>query len=218
MFELKQIKDKIYLLSFDSQYELAMHFLRAQEYYECPNPAFRNKRFKLIDYIDWYAKKHGGVFSYTTDWIGFNIPGRVLHNTYNVNDKSDMGPRDFFMAQVLGFLSSVENGTYNFYLLGAADNNPDTIQHELAHAFWDTNQKYITMQNANLNALKIADPATWQKLRGLIIDMGYNASVASDEMQAYLSTGMYSAWATDFSTTAWNKFAKPFISTFKDYR
>lgn len=72
MLKLQKITDKIYHLHFDKQYDLAMHFLRYQEYYECPNDRFYKNSFTLAEFMHWYAKEYGS-FSYPEDWGGFNL-------------------------------------------------------------------------------------------------------------------------------------------------
>ena len=72
----------IYHLDFGTQYELTMHFLRAQEYYE--SPKFYKQIFTFMDYMDWYSKVHGkGSFTYTKDWTGFNVPSWALTEVYD---------------------------------------------------------------------------------------------------------------------------------------
>ena len=40
----------VYVLNFDTQYELCMSFVRMQEFYE--SPKFRGKTFELEEFID----------------------------------------------------------------------------------------------------------------------------------------------------------------------
>src|SRR5262245_26903475 len=67
-----KVADAIYLLVFETQYELASTFLRFQEHYE--SPKFRKKIFSLEEFMDWYGQENKGKFSYFKDWAGFNIP------------------------------------------------------------------------------------------------------------------------------------------------
>ena len=79
MVNLYKISGNIFCLKFDNNYDLCMHFLRAQEFYESPFPEFKGKNFNLIDYMEKYAKAYGdNVFTYPGDWCGFNIPSNVL--------------------------------------------------------------------------------------------------------------------------------------------
>ena len=64
-YTLKEIKGGIFLVEFDNQYDLAMTFLRYQEFYE--SPKFKGKRFTIIDFMEWYSKEYDGAFTYTKD-------------------------------------------------------------------------------------------------------------------------------------------------------
>ena len=93
-YTLKEIKPRIYLLTFDNAYDLALHFLRFQEYYE--NPVWRDKTFTILEFMEWYSKEYSKTktFSYMEDWCGFNIPGYVIANVlkdipdYNKYDRT----------------------------------------------------------------------------------------------------------------------------------
>lgn len=58
-------------------WDLAMTFLRMQEWYE--SPKFHHKHFTLEAYMRWYQKAYGkGTFSYPKDWTGFNVPSTAV--------------------------------------------------------------------------------------------------------------------------------------------
>jgi len=78
-YNLKQINEKIWLLSIDDYEHLALSFLRYQEFYE--NPKFKDKIFTIKKFAKWYEKY--GSFSYAKDWAGFNLPLDVIKQ---VND------------------------------------------------------------------------------------------------------------------------------------
>lgn len=60
-------------------WDLAMTFLRMQEWYESPNPKFARKHFTLEEYMRWYQKAYGnGAFTYPKDWTGFNVPSTAV--------------------------------------------------------------------------------------------------------------------------------------------
>src|SRR4249920_176504 len=69
----------IFLVRFDSQYELASTFLRIQEHYE--SSRFRGRVFTLEQYMDWYAARFG-AFTYFEDWSGFNVPSTAFEPFY----------------------------------------------------------------------------------------------------------------------------------------
>src|SRR3989344_5759404 len=86
-YSLKNIAQGIYLLNFQSPYDLAMSFCRYQEFYESTNPVFKGKSFSLIDFMEWYSNKNNNrkrsdlkCFTYPDDWAGFNLPSYVFDN------------------------------------------------------------------------------------------------------------------------------------------
>lgn len=81
----KKITDKINLLVFENQKELASTFVRFQEHYE--SPEFAGKTFSLEEFKEWYIKnsekgRETGEFTYYEDWSGFNIPSYVMRPFY----------------------------------------------------------------------------------------------------------------------------------------
>ena len=90
-----KIQDKIllphiYILNFETQYELCMSFVRMQEFYE--SPKFKGKYFTLEQYMDYWSKEFGkGSFTYPSVWNGFNLPGKVLAEWRNAcEDNQDV--------------------------------------------------------------------------------------------------------------------------------
>lgn len=211
-YKFSTLTDGIYLLEFEHKYDLAMHFLRAQEYYECPNPEFRDKIFNLWDYIEWYAKDHNNNFSYPADWDGFNIPGRVLRRLYLAcSELPSENKYDEFMRGLVQFINIQDHGD-NFYLIGAAFGDKEAINHELAHGLWALNEDYATEQKENIAAL---DNKIISKLRKKLIELGYTEDVLDDEIQAYLSISKQDAYLGEVKMS--KKLVGPFIKTFKKY-
>ena len=47
-YKIEQVKPKVFAVIIEDRYDRAMTFLRVQEFYESPNPAFRgNKDFSF---------------------------------------------------------------------------------------------------------------------------------------------------------------------------
>ena len=186
MYSIKHLGNNIFLLQFDSRYDLALHFLRVQEYYESPNPKFKGKIFDIWDYIEWYSKDHNNSFTYPADWNGFNVPGKVLYELYykSVN-LPGRNKYDDFMKTVYEFISSQCNYG-KFYLIGATfdKDSEAVIKHEMAHALWTLNEEYQKAQMENINR---SNQKTIAKLKKNIKDWGYTDEVLDDEVQAYLS-------------------------------
>jgi hypothetical protein len=172
---INEVLPRVYHLKFDSKPEMAATFLRFQEYYESPNPAFRGHSFTLDQYKAWYIEQMG-CFSYYTDWGGFNIPGDVLKPFVE-------GQFDPLSDQELGLLDAVSGISRQqpFYLIGA--NDPRSMAHEMAHALWYVNRAYHKKMSALLNRI----PSDFKdQFLGTLRDTGYCLDVVEDELQAYL--------------------------------
>lgn len=182
--DIKKLKiaDSVYLLVFNTQYELTSTFLRFQEYYE--SPEFRGKIFRLKEYKEWYSKLKGS-FSYYTDWSGFNIPSYVLEPFYQKEFK-----RISKKERVI--LDMFKKEKSDFYIIGICINRKkdnkkmkeDTglaIKHELAHGLFYTNESYRnkvleTINKFNVNKIKKSINSS---------AVGYCDEVLDDEVNAY---------------------------------
>ncbi len=146
-FSIKEIYPHIYHLHFGSGYDVAMHFLRFQEYYE--SPKFYKKIFTLIEYMEWYAKKHGeGAFTYPSDWSGFNDPSWVLNEVRDA-EIPDPNKYDRFMFNLIDTVREKE-GAHAYYFIGTSKESSDgagksdvaVLDHEIAHAFFTVRSDY----------------------------------------------------------------------------
>jgi len=183
-FEIKQLHDQIWLITFKNPVDLAMHFLPFQEFYESPNPRFRNNpNFDTLAFIEWYAKEHDNLFTYTTDWNGFNIPDYVF-DRLNTSNKYITK-----MKRIVNNIINPNKDERKFYVLGCLIGDDDTLDHELAHAFYYINEPYKTACLEILNTYHEVRKSfgEWLKI------VGYTDEVLDDETQAYLSTGMTDA-------------------------
>ena len=183
-FKLKKLTDDIFLLTFDDQIDLAMHFLRYQEYHE--SPKFAKKPFKIVEYVEWYMKKHDGNFTYAKEWIGFNTPGRAFEDLFH-NDAamiSDWNKYDDFMLGIYKLMKG--SCSSRFYLIGCLMGDEETLDHEIAHSLYYTNIKYQIEQDELLTKYR----ENVRVIREWLINEGYSQHVSQDEAQAYLSTGL----------------------------
>ena len=73
-YTLQEVKPNVFVVLLEDNYNLPMLFCRVQEFYESPNEDFRNKKFSIWEYMEWYSKSNKGSFTYPSDWAGFNIP------------------------------------------------------------------------------------------------------------------------------------------------
>lgn len=186
-YTLKQVKPNIFLLSFEKQYDLAMTFLRYQEFYESPSPKFRNKTWELVDFMEWYSAEYGdGAFTYPKDWSGFNIPSRIIEKVLGEGAGiPDYNKYDELMAGVFDKLYNNEK-IRNFYLIGIFGDGKNVIEHEIAHGLFYTNAEYREEMKKLVRSLpeKIRT-----KIFNVLKEKGYTSNVHIDECQAYLSTG-----------------------------
>lgn len=208
-YNLEEIRPRIFLFSMPDKYNLNMHFLRYQEFYESTSRQFRGKSFKLLDFMAWYSKKYGkGNFTYTTDWDGFNIPGSVLKQVMDAGIQ-DKNSYDQAMENVYWSCKYKHDG--DFYLIGARDSdNKRILKHEIAHGFFYLNADYRASMTAFVKALPV--PLS-DMLKSELKRMGYTPKVYIDELQAYLSTGLPSNMKPLVPT----KEQKPFVKLFNKY-
>jgi len=183
-YSLKEIKPNIFYLEFSDQYDLCMHFLRYQEFYESPSTKFRNKSFSILSFIRWYSKKYGnGNFTYTSDWSGFNIPDYIIPNVHN----NLIPDRNIYDYEMLNIYMHCKKSSQNFYIIGASKNDKNTLNHEIAHGLFYTNKSYKTIMTKLVKTI----PANIQnQINHWLKTKGYTKKVFIDETQAYLSTGM----------------------------
>ena len=83
IFSVVEVLPRIFHVRTESRFVLAASFVRFQEHYESPDPAFRSRAFALGELRNAYrtagrrdSSKNG--WSYYLDWPGFNVPGRVI--------------------------------------------------------------------------------------------------------------------------------------------
>ncbi len=188
-FKVFHLSGKIYLFVFDELYDLCMHFLRYQEFYE--SPKFNGKPFTIIEFIEWYSKSYGdGAFTYTKDWAGFNIPSNVIWQVH-ATGIADYNKYDAAMLKAFNQISSTthlrKDGVRQdgFYILGACKNDIGVLGHELAHGLYATDAAY----NAEMQECrKKMPPAMVKNIFAFFKSLGYNEKVFEDELQVYLAT------------------------------
>jgi hypothetical protein len=157
----------------DTQEELGRTFIRFQEFYESPNPDFKNKIFTCGQVRNWYSIKYGGD-TYHHDWTGFNFPSRVLI-------PFKQGLFDPLTSEEIQLLDYFRYRHDDFYVIGAQ--NKSVLRHELAHALYDHD---ITYKN-KIDSLCSVYKKELSKSRHYILDKGYDESVLNDELQAYIT-------------------------------
>jgi hypothetical protein len=191
-YKIIVVKPNIFAVIIKEQYDRAMLFCRAKEYYECPNKKFRGKAFSIWDYMQWYASDHNG-FSYADDWSGFNIPFDVILECYEKQHYKKQSylsewetPYDEYMYKILSKINKIKDDNEKCYVIGAEDTNGWTFQHEVCHGLWHTNPQYKKESMCVLNTIDRNDYAIFKKN---LLAMGYTDKVIDDEIQAYLCFG-----------------------------
>jgi len=51
LYSIKSVYPGIYLIKFKDDYNMAIHCLRYQEFYESPSSKFKGKSFTIFDYM-----------------------------------------------------------------------------------------------------------------------------------------------------------------------
>jgi len=235
VYEVIQIMPHVYQLHFAKAYDLAMHFIRMQEYYE--SPKFRRRIFTLVEYMEWYSEERGkGAFIYPKDWTGFNVPSDVAHEVYKSSCAiPDFNKYDERMYRIIDHLTydevrrahldsrilePHERELPKFYLIGTSEENfkkneglddKDTLAHELAHALYYLDDEYFrAMQQQLITGM---DGETEVAARSALLGMGYHHSVTLDEVQAYCATGL----CKELKGIVTSAERKPFQKIFKEF-
>lgn len=213
--EIIEIRPKIFALSIKDDYQRTMLFCRYQEFYESPLEGIRGKFFTWEKYMMLYKNKYKkNTFTYPDDWAGFNIPSEVLKEAIQVF-KDDIGPYDYFMNEIFEYCdqySSNGGPKTKWYLIGANGFKSKTMNHEIAHGLYYTDQQY--KENCD-NLVSEIKPQHYKKLTNKLVKMGYidDKKIIDDEIQAFMSTGLYNG----LETKELRKYEKGFVDNFKKF-
>jgi hypothetical protein len=213
---VKEIKQFIYCVEVDDDYDRAMLFCRYQEFYESPHKKFRGKYFTWMEYMRFYKdvwKKR--IFTYPEDWSGYNIPSNILHQSNHIFCKDT--EYDQIMNDIYFYCSNdvqIKNDgrQLDWYLIGASSKDLKTLDHEIAHGLYFTNKEYKKDTNKLIKGIK---PNHYDKLKKKLIEMGYvkDMKIINDEIQAFMSTGLYNG----LDTKELKKYEQGFVKNFKKY-
>lgn len=191
-YTLRRVAPHGFLITTKEQYDLAMLFVRCEEYYESPYEDINRKHFQLVELMHRYVydtsdrkplfdrrgEKVGKLFTYPHLWTGFNIPGDVI-----LECLAGAPDRNMYDAEMLRIIDRIHEVTKRFYLIGVVDGDQDTFEHELAHVFFATEPKYRRAMTKLVDKLPI---------KGLIFNIlrkeKYGPDHMIDEAQAYMAT------------------------------
>jgi len=214
-YKIEKVKPKIFAVIIEDSYDRAMTFLRIQEFYESPNPAFRgNKDFSFSEYMKWYTNEYGKGFTYGSDWSGFNVPLEIAYTCYDtLTDRYT--DYDDVMESIVHQLYELNGDDIDGYMIGAGSTEGDTFQHEICHGLYATNKEY--KQSVD----EITETIEWQdylKFEKNLLDMGYTAAVIPDEIQAYLSTNYeYTKFSKGVNKKKCKELHKQYINVFNNF-
>lgn len=210
MYKIEKVFKGIYLINFEDQYQMCMHFLRYQEFYESPNPKFRGHKFNLIEFMEWYSKKFGyGAFTYATDWGGFNFNSTVIPQVHALGI-DDLNKYDIEMLKIYNKIK--KTAPEKFYIIGALGKSKNgALRHEVSHGLYYLDAAY----KAEMDALTAKmNKKSRETLFKYLERIGYTKEVFWDEAQAYMSTGLMENLKKYKSLT---KATAPFEAVFKKY-
>ena len=214
---VKEVAPRIYCVIVDDNYDRAMLFCRYQEYYESPYKKFRGKKFSWMEYMREYKifwKKD--VFTYPEDWSGYNIPSNILEggiDAFYKETEYDVIMNDVFFHCSIDSQNKNDGQRCDWYLIGASSKDLKTMDHEIAHGLYFTNNTYKKIVDVLIKNIK---PTHYDKLKKKLIKMGYvnDKKIIDDEIQAFMSTGLYNG----LDTKELKKYEKEFKSNFKKFK
>jgi hypothetical protein len=214
---VKEIRPFIYCVTVDDDYDRAMLFCRYQEFYESPHKKFKGKYFTWMEYMRFYKDKwKKDTFTYPIDWVGYNIPCNIVQQGHHVfcgeTEYDDIMNDIYFYCSTDS--KNKNNGKHrDWYLIGASGKDIRTMDHEIAHGLYFTNKEYKKSVTKLIKGIK---PNHYDKLTKKLIKMGYSKDkkIIDDEIQAFMSTGLYNK----MDTKELKKYENSFISNFKKYK
>jgi hypothetical protein len=213
-YNLKEIYPRVFLITMDNSYDLAMTFCRAQEFYESPYKEIRGKNFNMVEFQRLYTMRRGeSCFTYPQDWCGFNIPSNVIYNLYYSNNIKDLNQYDAVFHNILEKIgTSGHDNQYRYYLIGAGTGDERTKNHEVAHAFYYLHPPYKREMN---KAIKQINKHLYNKITNFLLNTGYTKKVIDDEIQAYFATG--DSYLRDNGIKIPQNITKKFKKVFEEY-
>jgi len=171
--------ENIIHLQFPNQKELTMTMCRAQEFYECNSDKLRGKIFTIEEFIDHYVDKDG-YFDYFSFWSGFNIPGPVLEDFFEL---FDLTYREKELRKVT---RKLKNKLY--YVISTKISDKRTLNHELIHAHYYLHPSYKQKVDVLIRHM---DKDVKKDVIRVLKQWGYASNVINDEINAYMATSSH---------------------------
>jgi len=192
--KIKQIKPwRLFHLQFKDDYEMGMTFVRLQEFYESSSLRFRGQAFTLEQYMDWYSREYGngGVFTYTGDWEGYNVPSHFFACFLKVFESDPrsggLRSRECDLKDALfkrGLIPDINpNHPQRYQIIATAGKGLVKFEHEIRHGLFYLIPEYRSEIEAVIKRYKLT------RFRRMLLKVGYFKDVLVDEIQAYVLTG-----------------------------
>jgi len=202
-------------LVYPAQLTLARAFMRMQEFYESNIEGFRGEHFTRDEFKRAYAESKGtgtgwGEFTYYDDWGGFNVPGNIVNKFLKVFHP------DHSEVTLVNLIKMHRKPRGEYYVIGTyAQDEWDTVSHELSHAFWYLHPHFQEMGQELVDGLP---RRFYRKAKKALLDLGYCEEVIDDEIMAYMGTSNMAEMVDVFETKniPWKK-ALEFQEAFADY-
>lgn len=213
---VKEVLPNVHCVIVDDDYDRAMLFCRYQEFYESPYKQFRGKYFTWAQYMRHYKiDRKEKVFTYPFDWLGYNIPSHILEgglDTFYKETEYDEIMNDIYY-HCENYPLRFEKPRTDWYLIGASSKNLRTMNHEIAHGLYYTNKEYKKLVD---NLVKEIKPSHYSKIKKVLLKIGYanDKKIIDDEIQAFMSTGLYEG----LNTKELKVYEKAFVNNFKKYK
>ena len=179
-YKIKEVFPNVFAVVVKNDYQRGMLFCKVQEFYECSNKKFINKRFSIWEFQQWYAKKNKGVFSYPSDYEGFNVPLEIAVKFQRINAIET--PYDKKIKEITDTISSTRKKAY---IIGVKSLRSRVFKHELCHALYFLNKDYKKDADKITNSLNKKE---YKRFVANLKKLGYNKNVIKDEIQAYMAT------------------------------
>ena len=214
---VKEVAPRIYCAQVDDDYDRAMLFCRYQEFYESTSKKFRGKPFTWMEYMRFYRNHwKKDVFTYPEDWAGYNIPSNVMQRANHIFCKEteyDEIMNDIYFYCAIDSQNKNDGTRCDWYLIGSSSKDLKTMDHEIAHGLYFTNKIYKKMADILINNIKSIH---YDKLKKKLIKMGYvnDKKIIDDEIQAFMSTGLYKG----LDTKELKVYEKEFKNNFKKFK
>ena len=206
-FTVDEVEKDIYHVQMTSTKVLCKTFMRFQEHYE--SPRFRDQVFTREQFKKWYAGTRASLeYTYEEDWAGFNIPSYILEPFYN-------GAFDPLLQCEKDLIKLFEDKKdENFYIIGSANGNLDTMRHEIAHGLWYTVEEYYDKQLAIVKSIPMIKRVA---LKNMLLVMGYCDQVIDDETHAYLLTNYDSIKRRGLNLDGLDEIRQQLVDVYNEY-